>query len=51
MAREEMNSAFEHILARMDDLHFLPGRNDFHHYPNMLLRGLEHLWIGFTPRA
>ncbi len=51
LAREEMNSAFEHILARMDDLHFLPGRNDFHHYPNMLLRGLEHLWIGFTPRA
>ncbi|MCC5885393.1 MAG: cytochrome P450 [Gammaproteobacteria bacterium] len=47
LAREEMNSAFEQILARMDELHFLPERNDFRHYPNMILRGLQHLWIGF----
>lgn len=51
LAREEMNSAFERILARMEGLHFLSGRNDFHHYPNMLLRGLEHLWIGFRKVA
>ncbi len=48
LAREEMHSAFEQILARMTDLHFLADRNDFRHYPNMLLRGLEHLWIGFS---
>jgi len=51
LAREEMNSAFEQILARMTNLHFLPERNDFKHYPNMILRGLEHLWIGFRKRA
>ena len=47
LAREEMHSAFEHILARMQHLRFQEGRNDFRHYPSMILRGMEHLWIEF----
>ena len=44
-----MHSAFEHILARMQHLRFEDGKNDFRHYPSMILRGMEHLWIEFDP--
>ena len=49
LAREEMHSAFGQILERMRNPRFQPGRNDFRHYPSMILRGMEHLWIEFDP--
>ena len=49
LAREEMHSAFGQILERMCNPRFQPGRNDFRHYPSMILRGMEHLWIEFDP--
>ena len=49
LAREEMVQTFEALLARTADLAFAEGRNDFNHHPSMILRGLEHLHVTFTP--
>lgn len=47
LAREEMTQAFRLLLARVDDLHFIDGANDFQHHPSMILRGLKRLHVGF----
>ena len=51
LSRLEQNIAFTTILARLADLHFLPGRNDFTHDHNFTLRSMKQLWIGFAPSA
>jgi len=50
LAREEMVLTFERLLARLDHIAFAPGRNDFHHHPSMILRGLKRLHITFEQR-
>ena len=47
LAREEMTQAFRLLLARVENLAFLPGANDFTHHPSMILRGLKQLHVSF----
>ncbi len=49
LAREEMVHTFDLLLARTDNLAYAPGKNDFTHHPSMVLRGLTHLYVTFTP--
>lgn len=50
LAREEMVHTFDLLLERIDNLHYLPGRNDFRHHPSIILRGLKSLHVGFEKR-
>jgi cytochrome P450 len=50
LAREEMVHTFDLLLERTDNLHYLPGRNDFSHHPSIILRGLKSLHVGFEKR-
>ncbi|RMF11418.1 MAG: cytochrome P450 [Alphaproteobacteria bacterium] len=45
LARKEMNVAFRQLLSRLKSITLQPGRNDFLHHPNIMLRGLKHLYI------
>jgi cytochrome P450 len=47
LARKELTVAFQELLKRLDDIHLIEEKNDYTHVPNMLLRGLKHLHIGF----
>jgi cytochrome P450 len=47
LARKELVVAFQELLKRLDDIHLIKDKNDYQHVPNMLLRGLKHLHIGF----
>jgi cytochrome P450 len=47
LARYEMIASFEALLARLDNLAYAEGRNDFQHHPHLCLRGLRQLWITF----
>lgn len=47
LARKEMNIAYGRLLARLKNVRLAPGRNDFRHLQNIVLRGLLHLNIDF----
>jgi cytochrome P450 len=51
LARYEMIASFEALLARLDNLAYVSGRNDFRHHPHLCLRGLKQLWIRFDRKA
>ena len=51
LARKEMTVALERLLARLDAIRLAEGRNDLKHFPNMLLRGLQKLYIEFDKAA
>jgi cytochrome P450 len=47
LARKEMQVAYERLLLRLKNIRLAPGKNDLKHFPNVLLRGLKHLYIEF----
>ena len=47
LGRMEAVTAFERIFARMDNLRFAEGRNDFRNQEAVIFRGPDHLYIGF----
>ena len=49
LSRLEQQIALDRLLARLPDLRFSPGRNDFTHHPNVTLRALKELWVDFDP--
>ncbi len=49
LARRELFITFMEVAERLDEIWFLPGKNDFAVHPSLLLRGLKALHIGFTP--
>jgi cytochrome P450 len=51
LARKEMTVAFTELLRRTTNWRLTPGRNNRLHWPNMILRGLQQLHIGFDKRA
>jgi cytochrome P450 len=51
LARKEMNVAFDRLFARLTNFQLVPGKNDLKHWPNVMLRGLKHVYITFEERA
>jgi cytochrome P450 len=49
LARKEMQIAFERLLLRLKNIRLAQG--DYKHLPNILLRGLTHLYIEFDKVA
>ncbi len=49
LAREEMAVSLCHLLGRLPNLRFSPGKNDFTHIPSAYLRVLKALHLGFDP--
>src|SRR5919199_1110057 len=47
LARKEMQITYERLLVRLKNIRLAPGKNDLKHFPNVLLRGLKHLYIEF----
>ena len=47
LSRLEQCIAMERLLIRLPGLRLLPGRNDFTHHPNVTLRAMKELWVGF----
>ena len=47
LARMEGRIAFERLLARLANIRYAPGRNDFRHGPNHVIRGFRELWLRF----
>ena len=47
LARMEGRIAFERLLARLTNIRYSPGKNDFQHGPNHVLRGFRELWLEF----
>ena len=47
LARMEGRIAFERLLARLANIRYSPGRNDFRHGPNHVIRGFHELWLRF----
>jgi cytochrome P450 len=47
LGRMEAVTAFERIFARMDNLRFAPGKNDFRNQEAVIFRGPDHLYIEF----
>lgn len=47
LARKEMQVTYERLLLRLKNIRLAPGKNDLKHFPNVLLRGLKHLYIEF----
>ena len=50
LARKELAVAFAALLERTDNWRLTEGKNSLHHWPNMILRGLEELHIQFDKR-
>jgi cytochrome P450 len=50
LARKELNVAFTHLLRRTTNWRLTPGKNTLTHWPNLILRGLNDLHIGFDKR-
>jgi cytochrome P450 len=50
LAREELVQTFDILLARVKNLAYRPGANDFRHHPSMILRGLKRLEVTFQAR-
>jgi cytochrome P450 len=51
LARKEMQVTYERLLRRIKNIRLAPGKNDLKHFPNVLLRGLKHLYIEFDRAA
>lgn len=51
LARRELWWAFSAFVDRIEDMEFVPGKNNFHVQPNYCLRALQELHIRFTPKA
>lgn len=51
LARKEMQVAYDRLLLRLKSIRLAPGKNDLKHFPNVLLRGLKHLYIEFDKVA
>ncbi len=51
LSRKELTVAFEELLGQLDGFHLLPGKNTLTHVPNMMLRGLAALLVGFVRKA
>jgi len=49
LTKLEQRLAVELFVARMGDLRFTPGRNDFEHLRGFWLRALRELHVSFTP--
>jgi len=49
LARKEVEIAFRTLIPRMRTISFVPGKNDFAHFPSFTLRGLKALHICFEP--
>ena len=47
LARMEGRIAFERLLTRLTNIRYSPGKNDFRHGPNHVLRGFRELWLEF----
>ena len=47
LARKEMFIAYGQLLRRLKKIQLVAGKNDLTHFPNVLLRGLKHLYIQF----
>ena len=47
LARMEGRIAFERLLTRMTNIRYSPGKNDFTHGPNHVIRGFKELWLDF----
>ncbi len=47
LARRELYWGFKAIVDRIDEMWFIPGRNDFRHQPNFVVHALEELHIGY----
>jgi cytochrome P450 len=50
LARKELNVAFTELLRRTTNWRLTPGKNNRLHWPNLILRGLQQLHIGFDRR-
>lgn len=51
LARKELKVAFEILINRTDNWRLTEGKNDLSHWPNLILRGLNGLHIGFDKLA
>ena len=47
LARQEMLVAYRQLLTRLKNIRLVEGKNDLTHVPNLLMRGLKHLYIEF----
>ena len=47
LARQEMLVAYGQLLKRLKNIRLVEGKNDLTHVPNLLMRGLKHLYIEF----
>lgn len=47
LARMEGRIAFERLLTRLANIRYSPGKNDFRHGPNHVIRGFKELWLEF----
>jgi len=50
LARKEMQVSFTKLLQRLTRVQLAPDRNDFGHWPNVVLRGLKSLHITFEKK-
>ena len=50
LTRQEMNIAFKILFERMKNFQFAPGKNDFQHQGNFMVRALKHLHVTFEKR-
>jgi cytochrome P450 len=51
LARRELYFGFKALVARVQDMGFVEGANDFSYQPNVFLRALKELHVEFTPRS
>ncbi len=51
LARRELHLGFTALAERIDEMWYVEGANDFTHQPNVCLRALKELHIGFRPAA
>lgn len=51
LARKEMQVAFTKLLQRLTNIQLVEDKNDFTHWPNVVLRGLKSLHITFDART
>ncbi len=49
LARKEMQVALPIVLERLKGLRLSPGQTEMRYSPNILLRGVESLWVEFDP--
>ncbi len=47
LARQEMKIAINRLLLKLKNIRLAPSKNNLSHIPNVLLRGLKHLYIEF----